>query len=237
MDISSGIDTNFSGRVAKKIHLTLPLLNAHDITYSIQELDESFFVNFTPLYEKQIGNKKNALLQSIYKNTLGKNDTTIPYYSIAMYEGGHFMGGAIFSKRKDRISYAYRMYINEWISAIKLQAGPALIGEYAVAAFACEQGLCFVSHGKDRNPYGLNASIGLATFKMSVGCIPSVGGTYEIKNIETNTIKEDCLILEQPHVGSTITKAYLVVSPENEEKYLRATKYPQLLSVEVLYRK
>ena len=236
MDISSGIDTNFSGRVAKKIQSTLPLLTSNNITYSIEPLTEDFFTEFTPLYEKQIGGKQNALLHDIKDKTLHNKKNTFLYYAITLREQGIFMGGAIFSVRNDRVSYAYRTYINEWQIATKLKAGPALIGEYAVAAFACEHGLNFVVHGKDRNPYGLNASIGLATFKMSVGCVPSVANACEIKIIETDTITEDCLILVQPETGSIITKAYLIVDPKNEATYLRATKYPELLTVEVMYR-
>jgi hypothetical protein len=235
MDISSGIEANFSGRVAKKILSTLPLLPTLGISYRIEPLTEAYLAKFLPLYEANIGGKQNALMQDVRGKTLNNTASTFPYFSISLFENEVFMGGAIFSLRTDRISYAYRTYINEWTKA-KLQAGPALIGEYAVASFACEKDLAFVSHGKDRNPYGLNASIGLAAFKISVGCRPSIGGEYEIKTLDTNTLTEDCLILELPKEGTSITKAYLVTLRENEQKHLRVTKYPDSLQVEVLYR-
>lgn len=235
MDISSGLDDCFQGRVGKKILSTLPLLPAANIHCRIEPLTEAFFVAFLPLYTGQIQSKANALIHDIVEKTLHNTKSKFPYYCLSIIEGDTFIGGAIFSVRKDKVSYAYRTFIKEWQHA-KLKAGPALIGEYAVAEFSCAQGLTYISHGKDRNPYGLNASIGLATFKLSVGCRPSVRGDYEIFTLKTDTLKEDCLILVMPNKGTAITKAYLVTLRENESKYIRAKKYPNLLEVEVVYR-
>ena len=236
MDISSGLDDCFPGRVGKKILSTLPLLPTANIQYHIEPLTEAFFLKFLPLYTGQIQTKPNALIHNIVDKTLHNTKSNFPYYCLSISENGTFMGGAIFSVRKDRVSYAYRTFIKEWQHA-KLKAGPALIGEYAVAEFSNNRGLTYISHGKDRNPYGLNANIGLATFKLSVGCYPSVSGEFEINTLDTELLTEDCFILALPEVGKKITKAYLVTLPGNEEHYLRATKYPDQLSVEVLYRK
>ena len=237
-DISSGIEIDFSGRAAKKIHASLPILEENSINYSIETLAEDFFIDFMPLYTEQIGNKQNALLYDVKDKTLFNKTHSFPYYSFSLYESGVFIGGTIFSLRTNIISYAYRTFKNNWQQA-KVKASPAMIGEYVIAQFAAEHGKKFLSHGKDRNPYGLNAAIGLATFKLSVGCRPSVGkeSEYTIQIIDTDIIIEDCLILEQPKEGTNITKAYLVTSPENLEKYIQVTKYPDQLTVEVLFRK
>jgi hypothetical protein len=235
MDITSGLATSFEGRVGKKILSTLPLLSEANIHYHIEPLTENFFVKFLPLYTSQIQSKSNALIHDIVEKTLHNTKSAFPYYSLSITEGGTFIGGAIFSVRKDRVSYAYRTFIKEWQQA-KLKAGPALIGEYAVAEFSCKRGLSYISHGKDRNPYGLNANIGLATFKLSVGCRPSISSEFEIKTLCTAALTEDCFILAMPEEGTIINKAYLVTLPQNEEHYLRATKYPDQLTVEVVYR-
>lgn len=235
MDISSGLEASFEGRVGKKILATLPQLQEAHIRYHIEPLHEDFFTKFLPLYSGHIQTKRNALIHNIKDKTLYNSISTSPYYCLSITEGDTFIGGAIFSVRKDRVSYAYRTFIKEWQHA-KLKAGPALIGEYAVAEFSCARGLRYISHGKDRNPYGLNANIGLATFKLSVGCYPSVSGEYEVKTLKTSDLTEDCFILAMPEVGNKITNAYLVTRPENEEHYLRATKYPEQLAVEVVYR-
>jgi hypothetical protein len=235
MDISSGLEASFKGRVGKKILSTLPHLTEANIHYHIEPLSEAFFTSFLPLYSSQIQTKQNALIHDIVEKTLHNDKNDFPYYCLSIYEGDLFIGGAIFSVRKDRVSYAYRSFIKEWQHA-KLKAGPALVGEYAVAEFSCARGLHYISHGMDRNPYGLNANIGLATFKLSVGCYPSVSSVFETKTLKTSLLTEDCFILAMPEEGTKINKAYLVTRPGNEEDYLRATKYPDQLQVEVLYR-
>jgi hypothetical protein len=233
-DISAGIEIDFSGRAAKKIHASLPLLEASNITYTIEPLSGAFFADFMPLYTAHIGGKQNSLLHDVEEKTLHKV-SSFSYYSFSLRENGVFIGGTIFSLRTDRISYAYRAFQTDWTDA-RLKASPAMIGEYVVAQFASEQGKQFLSHGKDRNPYGLNAAIGLATFKLSVGCKASVSKGAEVRTIDTDTITEDCLILTMPEEGTSITKAYLVTTPESLDKHIQVTKYPDLLEVEVLFR-
>lgn len=236
-DISAGFEIDFSGRAAKKIHAALPQLEGFNISYTIEPLNEAFLEDFIPKYEADIGSKQNALLHDVKGKTYNNEKSIFPYFCLSLKEHGVFIGGTIFSVRTDRVSYAYRTFNNNWIDA-PVKASPALIGEYAVAQFACAQGLKYLSHGKDRNPYGLNASIGLATFKLSVGCRPYIGSDESdvIKTIDTKDLKEDCLILEMPKEGTAITKAYLVTTKETLEKYIQVTKYPELLAVEVLYR-
>lgn len=235
-DISAGFEIDFSGSVAEKIRTTVPRLEAAGVSYNIEPLTEAFLKSFMPMYEAEIGAKQNAMVHDVRGNTLDNPEAKHPYFCLSLKEDGLFVGGSIFSVRPNSVAFAYRAFSGSWISK-SLRASPSLVGEYAVAQYACEQGKIYLSHGKDRNPYGLNASIGLATFKLSVGCRPSIRqGAYEIQTIDTNTIKTDCLILEMPKVGEAITKAYLVTSPETEDQYLRVTKYPRLLEVEVIHR-
>ena len=225
----------FSPRTKNKILAAVANLAAEEVSYSIEPLKESFFELFIPLYTSKIGQKDNAIVHDVVKNTLGEGASSFPYYSLSLFEKGEFIGGTIFSVRPDRISFAYRIFLPKWNIA-NLKMSPAYIGEYAAALFAYEHKLPFISHGRDRNPYGLNADIGLATFKLSAGCHAYVPNDCEIKTIDTRDITRDCLILEKPLEGVAITKAYLVVTPETEEKYLQVTKYPNQLQVEVLYR-
>lgn len=236
-DISEGIEIGFSGRIIKMVNSSNPLLERHNIVSKIEPLTDIFFQDFTPAYLDNIGNKANAMVSDVYAMTLGKVDSKVPYFGFSLIENGKYIGGTIFSLRDDRVSYAYRTFQKDWNEA-KLKANPALIGEHMIAMFAYDLGKTLISHGKDRNPYGLNSAIGMAGFKLSVGCKPSLvpPGTYEINTLDTNTLTEDCLILELPKEGNGITKAYLVTSHENEHKYLQVTKYPEQLAVEVIYR-
>lgn len=236
-DISDGTEIGFSGRIIKMISSSIPLLSQNNIVSTIEPLTDSFFEDFTPAYLANIGNKANALVNDVYATTLGKTDSKVPYFGFSLRENGKYIGGTIFSLRSDRISYAYRTFLKDWNEA-KLKANPALIGEHMIATFAYGQGKTLISHGKDRNPYGRNSAIGMAGFKLSVGCRPSnvTDSTYEIHTLDTDTLTEDCLILEQPKEGTSITKAYLITTKETEHKYLQVTKYPDQLTVEVLYR-
>jgi hypothetical protein len=236
-DISAGVDIGVSGRIVKLITKSLPLLEQSGIITKIEPLHEGFFDEFTPMYTENIGKKNNAIVFDVKATTLEKASNEFPYFGFSIHEQGQYIGGTIFSLREDRVSYAYRTFEKQWFNA-KIPANPALIGEHLIAEFARNQGRNLLSHGKDRNPYGLNSAIGMAIFKLSVGCHPSnvADGTYEVRTIETDEITEDCLILEQPTTGVDITKAYLVTSRETEQKYLQVTKYPNQLQVEVLYR-
>ncbi len=225
----------FSPRTKNKILAAVSNLEAEGVSYSIEPLKESFFETFIPLYTSKIGQKDNAIVHDVVKNTLGKGASSFPYYSLSLFEKNEFIGGTIFSVRRDRISFAYRIFLPKW-NSVNLKISPAYIGEYAAAMFAHEHKLPFISHGRDRNPYGLNADIGLATFKLSAGCRAYVPSDCEVKTIDTTTITQDCLILGKPLEGVAIEKAYLVVSRETEDKYLQVTKYPDQLTVEVLYR-
>lgn len=226
---------HFSPRTAGKIRTALALLEKVGVSYEIAPLSEEFLTQFMPLYTEHIGGKANALIHDVHEKTLGKEASSFPYYSLSLFEQGVFIGGTIFSLRPDRISFAYRTFNQSWNQA-NLKISPAYIGEYALSEFGSAHKLPIISHGKDRNPYGLNAAIGLATFKLSVGCHPYVPENVEVKTLDTETLTQDALILTYPTEGSLINHAYLVTLPENEHKYIQVTKYPDQLTVEVLYR-
>jgi hypothetical protein len=233
--VSSDPLEHFSPRTSGKIKTAISKLASEHITHEIKPLDEGFFELFLPLHLAHLDKKDNVIVHDVVKNTLRNTGSNHPYYSLSLFEQGEFIGGTIFSIRTDRISFAYRVFLPSWKHA-PLKISPAYIGEYLTAQFAHERNLPFISHGQDRNPYGLNADIGLATFKLSAGCSAFAASKAEVNTIETADIQQDCLILEQPIDGKVIKKAYLVTSRETEHKYLQVTKYPNQLLVKVLYR-
>ncbi len=233
--VSSDPLEHFSPRTRGKIRTAvLKLPNAH-ITHEIKPLEQDFFELFLPMHVAHLGRKDNVIAHDVVTNTLGNTINKFPYYSLSLFEQREFIGGIIFSIRTDRISFAYRVFLPTWKQA-PLKISPAYIGEYLIALYAHKHNLPFISHGQDRNPYGLNADIGLATFKLSAGCSAFSVSKAAVTTIETDDITQDCLILEQPTDGKAIKKAYLVTNRETEQKYLQVTKYPNQLLVEVLYR-
>ncbi len=205
------------------------------ITYSIEVLTEDILQWFTPLYTQEISNKSNPKVSDIYGTTLGK-ESPYTYYALILYENGERIGATIFSERKTVLSIAYRIYPHKW-STVVLQANPSLYTEYLINKHAHQRGLSKLSHGRDRNPYGINSYIGLAAFKLSIGCsamIPSA--PLETLTFDTDTATLDAFVLEQPQEGRAITQAYLICTEASLGKYIQVTKYPHLLSVETIFR-
>lgn len=226
----------FGKNMREKIRSTCRKIDTFDIRAETKELDEEFLSWFIPLYETRIKEKENPVVFDIRKKTLDREEKNYSYYSMALYENGEPIGGTIFSARNERFSVAYRTYAHNWKYAA-LPANPSQYTEYLISKLASEMGKQTIIHGKDRNPYGIHSSIGLAAFKLSAGCRPRKSKVFEIKAIDTETISRDAFILEYPGDSTDdITHAYLVTSRETEAKWSHVGKYPERLSVDVIYR-
>lgn len=228
----------FGDNAKAKLNSTIKKVADSEIRHIITPLTKELINQFTPLYQEQIGKKDNPRLFNIEERTLNKSDNKSYYEFLGIYENEQLIGGTIFSVRSDFFGIAFRAYANDWKS-IKLQSKPAIYGEYLLAKYAIEINKTGISHGKDRNPYGYNANIGLAAFKLSVGCKPykAKEGEYEMGYFDPKSASKDILLFEYPErAGERITKGYLITCRENEAKWQQVSKYPQSLTVETLYR-
>lgn len=219
-----------------RVRSSLRKLPDTTVSSTVEPLTQSILDWFTPLYTEQIGQKSNPKIHDLYANTIGK-DVPYTYHALIVKENGRPVGATIFSKRTHILSIAYRIYPRDW-KQNTLQASPSLFAEYLINRYAFECGYKKLSHGKDRNPYGINANIGLALFKLSVGCLaylPTAG--YEVRGLDLTTVSEDILVFEMPAEGiKRITKGYLCVSKESLQKYDTVTKYPKQILIEVILR-
>lgn len=229
---------SFGKNAQERLRATLSKVAYCAIRNEVRPLDEHFLNTFIPLYEERIRAKEHGVIFDIREKTLGNPARRFPYFSMSLYEEGAFIGGTIFSVRTNTLAVAYRIYRNDWNSA-PLRANPSLYTEYCLNEYARSVGSRYILHGKDRNPYGLNSGIGLAGFKLSAGCYPEKSKTFELRELDTDDLTEDALILEYPKddTATRITHAYLLTTRESEQRWIQVTKYPHLLSVEVLYRK
>ncbi len=231
-------ETLYGQKNERRLRSTLPRLAEHAITHELRPLDAEFLLWFTPLYETTIGSRQNAAVHDIYALTLGNTESVSEYWCLSLYEHGLPVGGTIIGIREDRVNIAYRVYPPKWGEG-SLQAGPSLYTEFLVSKHAYELGKQYISHGKDRNPYGLNANIGLAIFKLSVGCTASIlldTADYVQNELSLDSLETDALILHFPSDGEQITEATLAINREVEEKYGQVLRYPHLLQVHVHYR-
>lgn len=219
-----------------RIKSTLKKVGPTGIETNIQPLTKELLAQFLPIYEAEINKKDNPKIFDVEEKTLGSAASPYPYFYLSLMEKGERLGGTIFCERPDALFVSYRAYIPDWQTA-KLQAKPALYAEYVLASHAVSLGKSRLSHGKDRNPYGLNANIGLAAFKLAIGCRPYMIEEYELNKIDTDTLEQDALILQYPGESSEmISKAVLVTAKDTEHKWLQVTKYPEALEVETIYR-
>ncbi len=226
----------FGKNTKARLRSTLNQISNFDIQAVTLPLDEAFLEEFLPLYQRLIQEKDNPLIVDIRETTLGNSASKYPYFYTAIYEEGVLLGAIIFSLRETSVSIAYRAFEYEWISA-KLPANPTMYAEYLISLHATEIGVEKFIHGKDRNPYGLNASIGLAIFKLGVGCYLRKSRKFEIKTLDTNTLSTDIFILEYPGDSETqIKKGYLVTSAANEAMWDRVRRYPDQIAVETIFR-
>ncbi len=233
--VSGDIVTDFGKNNAARLRSSLPKLDNMGISADIADLSTSHITWFEPWYQSTIGAKTNPKLSSIFETTLGKA-ATYPYKILTIRESDRVVGSIIFSLRKNRVSIAYRVFNPTW-NETNLQSGPALIGEYYINQFCIQSGLNRLSHGKDRNPYGLNANIGLALFKLSVGCHATLPtGVTTIHTINTSNLTTDALIMEHPKIGTNITHAYLIGTPDVLEKYTALKKYHDILTIHCIER-
>ena len=217
-EVTSDSLSLFGTSEQKKIKDTVKKVSESDVVYTIKPLDEEFLNWWCPMYEAHISTKDNPKVSRVKEKTLGNPDKEKLYFSLTLTEGADRLGGVIFSLKDDVLFFFV---------------------EYVLAEHAREIGMKQISHGVDRNPYGLNSSIGLAGFKLSTGCRPQLAKEYEVSVLDTQELNKNALILElpnDPEAHANITKAYLVADKAGIEKWSSVLKYEDRLVVEVIER-
>lgn len=222
----------------KKLKETLRKIESSDVRYRIEPLGNHFFDWWIPMYQDRIRTRNNPKVFNVREKTLGNTNKNKKYFSLTLFEGENRLGGVVFSFNKDTLSFAYRTCRFDWEKA-RLRSSPSLYVEYVMAEYAKQNGLKHILHGRDHNPYGLNSGIGLAMFKLSTGCRPQLPKSYELEIIETDDVATDVLIFGCPEklsMNADITKAYLITSQKDVERWQSLFKYPNRLEVEIICR-
>jgi hypothetical protein len=225
---------DFGKSGSKKIAHLLENLDRANITYKFSPLAEDFFLWFTAQYDNQVGSKKNFGGYNVIAQTLHRQNKMRPYFSLTVLESEKPVGGVIFTLRKNRLSVAYRVFKPTWEDSLTLRCTPSLLAEYLLARHALDNNLENLVHGVDKNPYGVNASIGLAIFKLSVGCHPEISHSHEVGEINISECTADTLILEYPTKSKVITDATLITTTENLSKFEQLLKYEHLLKIKTV---
>lgn len=224
--------TLYSSKNQRRLQSALSKLDQYDIVSKIELLNDDFIDWFQTFYEQTIADKPNAWIHNIRESSQMK-EYIENYYSLTLTEKNKTIGGAVFSLRNTGLlAISFRAFLHKWQYAT-LQVTPSLLTDFFLAEFAYKHGKKIFSQGLDRNPYGLNSSIGLANFKLMVGCIAKLPVNPEYTETDISNLQQDTLIMLPPEHGDVIQNALLICAPENQQKYKQLISYPERLQVEI----
>lgn len=212
---------SYSKKKRKRISQILEDETLH-IQTSFEKLTEDHLMWFSPMYAETISQKENGVFHDVKETTLDNDKKT--YYILTVTENSKPIGGTIFSIRKEAIGIAYRIYPNDW-PMHTLAANPSLFSDYIITEYALSLGKEFISHGMDRNLYGVNSAIGLATFKMSVGYEPFIPFKPKYEEVDTANIDDSTLIFHKPDGDDMKIKRATLLDKEDQ-----VSSYKQLLT-------
>lgn len=182
----------FSDKRASRIRKSLEILEKSQFHFEFHELNESLLDRFVIIYNMFMSEKKGGIIYPIKDKISAKQQNGRKYHILALWENDLLIGGLVFSERKSSVSIAYRVLpvnIN-----LGMKSSPAQIAEYLITDFTLNQGKKTINHGRDRNAFGINADIGLASFKMRVGATPYISKNNNEMVEMPETFDRDVLI-------------------------------------------
>lgn len=245
VDVSSTQDALlcFSKKIAKRIRRGITYLESAGYKFVIEPVDDTYIDLFFPLYKENILQKDNPHVFDV-KTELQKRATEgFPIEAVSLYKGNTYLGGVIYRILDEQLTINYRTFLKEF--DVKTPIGASMIADYFVYKKAIELHKSTVSHGRDRNLYGLHSGLGLPLFKLHAGAKPKIRPSKDLVfysrisndfvgntvTITENTAPEAKTILEQNfHLakegvlvmlgttpGEDIKKAILFVKEKNDE--------------------
>jgi hypothetical protein len=224
IDSNDGLN-NFNTRQKKYLISFLKSDNYTRIHYKIETVNDDFLNQFIPFYTNNIESKKNPYIVDI-KKLIDLNAKKHSIYTLSIYEDNVFVGGSIFTHRKESVTTSVKSYVRKW-SSFSNSVSPTLLAELYFYIHAKAHNYAKVSHGKDRNPYGLNSNINLCATKLQLGYTPRLPKKGGFKLLDTASLSEDILILLKPESGEVIKTAILFSFNENhvvDYNYLLSNK-------------
>lgn len=218
IDISkvSDADHIFGSRTGKKLRKARELLLKSPYIFKVESVTEALLDAFTPLYEENIGTKKNAAIFPVKDRIMKSIRNGENQEMVSLYEHGTFVGGMIYNIKEQNVSVSFKVFPKT--PSIKLPVNLSILAEYMLITRALELGKPTIVHGRDRNAYGQNSNIGLAMYKLQIGSVPYVSATKENPSHDEHTaiFSEDTLIFLAPKEGDKITRATLYTNKSEE---------------------
>ena len=215
-----------SPKKQKELANFLTKINAHHITYEYIEPDDEFYSWFHDAYREMLSNKGNPLEFDVAAYELTDKGVPAPKRALVLYEGATRVGATIFFNFEKSLNIAFKTYVGRWPEQRSLRISPSLYSEYLLRERAQQEHREFVSLGIDRNPYGPNADIGLATFKFSAGYRPRATKKSELTTLDPTTITSDTLVFHtDTDEHQFLTKATLFAhEPDRYEMLIKQSR-------------
>ena len=182
-----------------------------------EEITPAWLDKFVPLYEEYIGSKENAAVSHVREHITEEQAKGKKYETISLWEGEKFLGGVVYAVMPESIQVAYRVFPRQL--SVKLPVGMSYVAEDYLYRRVFELGKKKIVHGRDRNPYGLNSAIGLAEYKLKIGCSPLVSraAIVTFKKVEDLPTDKEALVFLGKELGEPITEALLISDRSLEE--------------------
>lgn len=231
-DITSDSLSHYNKNIAKRILKTHTNRERDGINFVIQPVTQALLDWFVPVYTAKISQKNSPLVIDLYSKTLDKAKKS--FFILIISENDSRVGGVIFSETDTDVNIAYKIFEDGWMTS-KLPASPSLYADYLLTEHGYQTNKKFISHGKDRNGYGKTSSIGLATFKISLGYKPYLPKKFILVELDTNTIECDSLYFVSQNESSEL-QGNLFTTATTKETWSRLDSYQESVSINWIIR-
>lgn len=168
----------FSPEIAKKIPKSLSRLQAAGYTFVFEAVDASYMEKFHTLYVQNISQKENPKIFEVKGKIAEKLSKGETIEALSLYKNNTYLGGSIYRVLDEKFSVIYRTFQKEFEISLPVNVGIA--ADSLVYQKAIDEKKTDITHGRDRNLYGLHSDIGLAQFKLLVGCAPYISNNQQV---------------------------------------------------------
>lgn len=222
----------FSSSQRKKIRRALNALQQQsEYSFLIEKVDAAYIDTFLPIYHTFIESKKNGVLFDIALRLQSAMQAGISYESISLYQDQKLIGAFFYSLQEKHFSTAYKVFPRYcMVQNIRMQ--PTLLAEYFLYERALQEKKEYITHGRDINQFGKNYAIGLAIFKLQLGCIPKPStreGIVWKSDIEYDDSSDQLVFVGDPKKESI--DEMVLFSPKKIEDLQK--EYPELFQSSV----
>lgn len=216
----------FSTKTRKKIRRGLRLLEEAGGAFTVMPIDDDAIDIFQAMHEGLLKRKQSNLHVRADETIMKGIREGKQIEMLSLWYQNKMIGAMVFHIKQDVVRTIYKVF-PEKFDAISLPINLTFLAEYNLFQYAIKRGAKEIIHGRDRNLYGINSSIGLAMFKTQLGCEPRVSKVADIAMVGESIplAGKDILCFLGATQGEVITKAILFTYLTEEEAM---QKYQQL---------